>query len=308
MQVTPGNHASSCGLDHTDSSGCNETVTLPNGGKFEVYDNAPLAGSDQITHAVVVVHGTSRNADGYYEHMMGAAHAAKVTDHTIVVAPHFQVSGDKPKGTIAWKENDDWKQGAESAGLSSFEVMDDLVGTLANRHRFPNLTSITIAGHSAGAQFTQRYAVFGKAPNQLPWVQFNYLVANPSSFVYLDSWRPSPTSRCDFNAYKYGLDGREGYVAELSAEQALAQFAGRRVTIANGGDDTYDNGDLDTSCEGNTQGPNRSARGKTFFDHIKSLVPAAPFDYVVVPGVDHDATEMFASPLTWPALFGVIAP
>jgi pimeloyl-ACP methyl ester carboxylesterase len=137
-------------------------VTLPHGGRVQVYDNYPVSGSAAVTRAVIVVHGTSRDANGYYTHMMNAATQAGVTNQTMVLAPHFEVSGDTPAGTLTWPSNEGWKQGdTPTTGVSSFTVIDQLIGSLADPARFPHLTHITLAGHSAGGQFTQRYAAFG---------------------------------------------------------------------------------------------------------------------------------------------------
>jgi hypothetical protein len=129
---------------------------------------------------------------------------------------------------------------------------------------------------------------------------------NPSSFCYLDPWRPSSTKGCatSFNRWKYGLEKRTGYAAVLTASQAVAAYTSRTVVVANGGEDDVDNGDLDRDCAAMAQGKNRLSRGKAFSDRIKALYPDAPHSYLVVPGVAHSSTAMFASPLMRPSLFG----
>jgi hypothetical protein len=298
-------------------SGNSEELTLPSGSAMTVFDNFPMSGASSVTRAVVVVHGTGRNAEGYYQRAVAAAKSAGVTDHTMVVAPWFKGDdGDKvASGEASWS-NDAWKQGypAESGSqVSSFTAMDNIMATLADKRRFPKLTHITLTGHSAGGQFTQRYAAFGKAPNVLNWVDFNFAVMNPSSYVYFDDARPgksgsfsvpSSSSCKDYNQYKYGLDGRQSYPGQLSAAAALAQYASRQVTIFNGGADTVDNGDLDTDCGAMLQGANRELRGQYFFNHFKALEPQAPHKRIVVPGVDHDSEAMLGSPLAAATLFG----
>jgi hypothetical protein len=296
-------------------NGSQETITLPSGAKFTVFDSFPMSGSTAVTRALVVVHGTGRNAEAYYQRAVTAAKSAGASGHTMVIAPWFTGDGDKGGGTGPQWENDAWKQGyASESGLSSFTAMDNIMATLADKHRFPKLTHITLAGHSAGGQFTQRYAAFGKGPNLLPWVDFNFAVMNPSSYVYFDSARPgksggsfstpSSSSCKDYNEYKYGLQGREGYPAALSAAAARAQFASRTVTILNGGADTVDNGDLDKDCGAMLQGANRNVRGQYFYQHFKALEPNAPIKRIVVPDVDHDGGAMLASPLSRSTLFG----
>jgi hypothetical protein len=314
-RVAAGTPPSSMLVSSGGRSGTSEQLGLPGGGKIAVFDNMPMSGSSAATRAVVVIHGTGRNAEGYFQRTMAAAKTAGASDSTMIVAPWFQDEGKGGSGDSTW-DNDAWKVGyaAENGGPSSFTAVDDVLASLSDRRRFPNLRHITLTGHSAGGQFTQRYAAFGKAPQLLPWVDVDYVVMNPSSYVYFDAARPgknggsfsvpSSSSCSDYNDYKYGLDGRQGYPGQLSAAAAVARYASRRVTILNGGADTFDNGDLDTSCGATLQGPNRDARGQYFFQHFMALHPGAPHRRMVVPGVDHDSEAMVGSVQARPLLFG----
>lgn len=269
------------------------TSIVVSGRKIDVFSNFEFAHNVVPDRAVVVVHGTNRNAEDYHRWMLAAAKKAGVDKKTLVISPYFK----------AWS-NDAWKEGGTGSnyGPSSFLVMDQLLALAANKVLFPNISRIALAGHSAGAQFTQRYAVFGEAP-----LGVAYVVCNPSSYVCLDRIRPKVIKDCSrFNEYKYGLDHRSGYVAKLSSDQAIGRFINRRVTIANGSKDVTTAGDLDVTCEAMTQGPNRLARGGWFAAHTRSLWPTAPHDYRVVPGVAHSASGMFYSPILRSNLFGVV--
>jgi pimeloyl-ACP methyl ester carboxylesterase len=304
-------------MPNSCSGGCSEELTGAGGSwKLQVFRNFPISGSAAVTSAVVVIHGTGRNAAGYFASMMAAASQAGATSHTLVVAPWFKTSADKPAPGEATWTNDAWKQGdgaSQPSGLSSFLVMDQIMATLASKQRFPNLRRITLAGHSAGGQFTQRYAAFGLAPNALPGVRVRYVPANPSSFVYFSAARPSNNgftvpsgSGCSgFDTYKYGLKGRTGYPARLTAAQALANYTSRDVTIINGGTDTFDNGDMDSDCAAMLEGPNRATRGANYLRYIHAIAPTSTARQrrIVVPGVDHDSDAIFASPLARTVLF-----
>jgi pimeloyl-ACP methyl ester carboxylesterase len=266
---------------------------------IQIFGN--LVANPTITSALVVVHGAERNAKSALEHGQTAAKKAGVGSTTLVLAPWFKTKADHPaKGEPVWS-SDDWKSGGGK--VSSFAVMDDLLAQLADRKRFPKLVNVALAGHSAGGQFVQRYAIFGRAQGSV-----SYVVVNPSSYCYLGPERPStdgstytvPKTPCAFDRYKYGLARRAGYVAELTAEQARAQYTARRVTILSGGADITHEGALDTSCPAMLQGPHRRARGAYFSQRY----PSPSHDRVVIPGVGHDAARMLASPLAWPALFG----
>ncbi len=312
---------STCGEDGED---CEQRITLggSSGSSVAVLANAPLSGSESVTHAVVVLHGTGRNPVSAFAAMTAAVEKAGVAGRTLVVAPQFKSDEDDPADGEAVWDDDGWKQGDAAlkpkGGPSSFAVMDEIVTMLADRRRFAGLRRITVAGHSAGGQFAQRYAVFGQAPDTLDGVRVDYLAANPSSFVYLDAARPAEdgegfaepkASDCaDYDRYKYGLAERTGYAARLTAEQAVATYTARRVTIVNGAEDTVDNGNLDTDCEANLQGPNRLARGEAFHERMRALHPDAPHRRIVVPGVDHDKEALYGSAPVVEALFGGSAP
>lgn len=261
-----------------------------------------LAANPTATRALIVIHGTERNAASAQKHGLIAAKKAGVDKTTLVLAPWFKTRDDKPKtGEPTWS-SDDWKSGGGK--LSSFQVMDELLTLLADIKKFPSLIHAVVAGHSAGGQYVQRYAAFGNPP-----LSVSFVVANPSSYCYFGPERPSkdgstytvPKTNCkSFDSYKYGLSKRDGYVAKLPGDQVKAQYLSRRVTILSGGADVTHEGGLDTSCAANFQGPHRRARAEYFHAHY----PSPTHDRIVIPGVGHDAAKMLASPLAWPALFG----
>lgn len=80
------------------------------------------------------------------------------------------------------------------------------------------------------------------------------------------------------------------------------------MTVINGADDTVDNGNLDTDCQANLQGPNRLVRGERFHQRMRQLAPGAPHDRIVVPGVDHDKEALYASAPVIKVLFGTAVP
>jgi pimeloyl-ACP methyl ester carboxylesterase len=302
-----------------DGSRCRQELIGANGTgapwRLQTYQNVPMSGSTSVTQAVVVIHGTGGNAAGYFASMMNAATRAGVVGNTAVIAPWFKTGKNKPAhGEAVWT-NDSWKDGGGAvrpAGLSSFTVLDQILATLADRSRFPDLRRITVAGHSAGGQFTQRYAAFGLAPGRLAGVAVNFVVANPSSFVYFSPVRPAagggfavplPGSCPGYDDYKYGMGHRSGYPAGPTPAQAAQTYVTRRVTLLSGGADVNDNGDEDTSCAAKAQGPDRNARAADYVNYIRAIAPGAAQDRIVVPGVGHDGDAMFASPLAWPALF-----
>jgi pimeloyl-ACP methyl ester carboxylesterase len=303
-----------------DRKSCREQFELAEGGALPVYRNFPLAGNDAVTSAIVVIHGTGRNAGGYFTRMLQAANLAGASNTTLVAAPWFTTSDDggggKRKRTVRWS-SDGWKIGDGSEkpdGISSFTALDELLLQLGDRSKFPHITRITVAGHSAGGQFTQRYAATGKAPSRLAGIAINFVVANPSSYLYPVPERPDASGTrfarpgadsCEnFNEYKYGLENPPPYLQGMTAQQVAHNLATRRVTYLLGASDTEQDDELDTDCAAELQGPNRFQRGTYFYNWIHQTFPSAPTDRIVVPGTAHESDEMFQSAQARPVLFG----
>src|SRR5438445_13467960 len=102
-------------------------------------------------------------------------------------------------GELAFSCNG-WKDGEPALGsaIDSFSAMDGLLAALDDKARFPALKEIVVAGHSAGGQYVQRYAAGNRIEPTLS-TPVRYLVANPSSYLYLEPWRPvngNPAERC----------------------------------------------------------------------------------------------------------------
>jgi hypothetical protein len=271
------------------------------------------AGTGAVTLAVVVVHGIKRNAYDYFRSIMRAAVDLDVVRQTLIIAPRFQIEHDTRKARDAyWTDSgpSSWKDGGDAvkpAGFSSFQVMDKILATLADKHQFPQLTRVALVGHSAGGQFIHRYAACGRAPEALPGMPVSYVTANPSSYLYLSSHRPVDKSQLrlcpQYNDYKYGLDNRSGYLSAFSDEQIRRQYASRRVTYLLGGADIHQDKDLENNCAARAQGANRFQRGCFYHSFIKTFFPSARHDLVVVAGVGHDHDAMFNSVPSKTAIF-----
>ncbi|MEZ5353227.1 MAG: hypothetical protein R2762_11370 [Bryobacteraceae bacterium] len=169
-----------------------------------------------------------------------------------------------------------------------------------------------MAGHSAGGQFVQRYAGINRAEPKSR-VPVRYVVANPSSYVYLNSLRIPSSSSCSveggctrpfaaywdaencasFNRYKYGLDGLSGYAALVGAEAVTAQYPKRAITYMVGELDRQPDPSLDKTCPAMAQGPNRYERGVNYWNYIREHF-GARHPLVVAPGCGHSATCMYA--------------
>ncbi|HEY4068638.1 MAG TPA: hypothetical protein VGM74_17170 [Burkholderiaceae bacterium] len=274
------------------------------------------------TSVLIALHGHSRDANKTFDAALLAARRAGTLEHTLIVAPLFQVAaraaakcetaGVPPAqpGDLLWSCGS-WAAGAEAdggRGPGSFAAMDALVGELLQQ--WPSLHAVTIAGFSAGAQFTQRYVGFAAPPPA--GVSLRYVVADPGSWLYFDAARVLPVgaSRCPaVNRWKYGT---EGLPATLGADaaQARARYAEADISYLEGElDDSDARGTayrvLDKSCAANAQGLFRLQRGEAYaaYDR-KSLAPAKRRQVAIAPGCAHDVACVFPSDPGRAALFG----
>lgn len=249
---------------------------------------------------------------------------------TVIVAPKFLIcsSGENPCDAEVspddphyyyWSTNDGWKSGMASAAAlansgygprkSSFEFMDELLFYL--KGRYPNLRYVTVAGHSAGGQFVQRYAATTRSLMSLAYygIEVHFVVANPSSYVYLDpmrwvdgAWQVPKSPGCNYDHYRYGLGGGLSslfyqYILDTGVDYIRAMYPMNKVVYLLGENDTSTGGNLDGSCEANWQGANRLERGETYYNYINDHYPGHNHEIGIVPGVGHHHGNMFTSPL-----------
>jgi pimeloyl-ACP methyl ester carboxylesterase len=288
--------------------------------RLPLYASSPLnsdSPSSDIERAVVVIHGTLRNADVYWRSTQKAAQGApEASAHTLLIVPQFLAVPDArahqlPPGTLFWPL-EGWKGGDAAVGplpVSSFMALDALLRHLADRVRYPRLTEVVVAGHSAGAQVVQRYAVVGEGEADLRalGVTVRYVVANPSSYLYFSADRPQTVSAgcTHYNQWKYGWENAPAYAQKLSPIEYETRYASRDVIYLLGTADINPHHPaLDTSCSGEAQGPYRYARGHAYFDYLHQRQPQLRHRVWDVPSVGHDGERMLGSACGLMALFG----
>jgi pimeloyl-ACP methyl ester carboxylesterase len=311
---------------------CPNRLALHIGGLKIPYcsNKSPEKRDTTVRRAVVVIHGNGRNAPGYYRSLLDAANSAGKLPETIIIAPHFLIEDDvnthNPGNDVPFWTTDSWKQGDDLlstsnnprvAQLSSFGVVDIIMAQLADRNVFPNLHDVVLVGHSARGQFVQRYAAAN--PESLPT---RYIVANPSSYLYMDKQRgvaeplpqfavpgPLEQSLCPmYNRYKYGLEGLNTYMQVVGESKIRSQYAQRQVVYLLGEEDNDpDHKELDKDCPAMFQGAHRLERGTIFYSYIQCYYGAviqAQHTKVTVPGVGHSAGAIFNSPEGIKQIFG----
>src|SRR6266404_2487069 len=181
----------------TATPACTEWVSF-NGGPARslFYRTYSLeARNPGITRALIMVHGAGRDADNYFRTAVAAAFLAGSLDDTIVISLRFASNdGRGCRDTLAPNEvswscsGDSWRSGGVASTddrLTSYDFADEILRKLARKEHFPSLKAIVVAGHSAGGQYVTRYEMSNQIHDTLG-IPITYVVANPSSYAYLD--------------------------------------------------------------------------------------------------------------------------
>jgi hypothetical protein len=333
LEFTDGNNAAHiaaqkppCGLpEGTVEEICPGRFAVSAAGAIPVCSTKPLQlGDPTITRAIVVVHGSGRDAPASLQKVRDSANAEGVTD-ALIIAPQFLTEGDVAGWSLAsnvlfWGESG-WKQGDGSVStaahpragsVSSFAAVDAILLRLTSRLAYPNLRTVIVTGHSAGGQFTNRFAAGSPAE---AWLRASgittvrYAIANPSSYLYMTLLRPRVPILClNYNNYRYGLADLNPYMATVGAGTIKARYGERQVTYLLGADDDDADGEgLDESCAANAQGASRLARGTSYFGFLDDFYGSGVYTRHtkrVVPGVGHSSRDIYNSAAGREALFG----
>ncbi|MEZ5403931.1 MAG: serine hydrolase [Bryobacteraceae bacterium] len=317
----------------TPKADCTERLYI--GERYvSIYRNYPVqtGAHPGIQRALVMVHGAGRNANDYYGTAMAAAVAAGKLERTILVAPHFKANDGKgckdpgePEEALfpcgGWREGEAALNRDAGRAVHSYDFVDRALELFNDKDRFPDLREVVVAGHSAGGQFVQRYAGINRAESAMR-VPVRYVVANPSTYMYLSDIRPRSTTTCSpqggctvpfapywdsencttYNQFKYGLEKLTGYAAGVGAEAIRGQYAKRAITYMVGELDRQRDPSLDKTCPAMAQGPNRYERGVNFWNYAKEQLQAA-HPLAVAPGCGHSATCMYAGATGLKVLF-----
>ncbi len=293
------------------ASACGARIEVMPGRFVQSYQSFPFAAGDSlVTQAIIVVHGTDRNADDYYSSMSDAAVLSGRLQNTLIIAPRFVTIDDAPAADEPYWTSNGWRVGdlSSSAGplprISAYAALDTIMVRLGDRSKFPRLSRIIVAGHSAGAQLLHRFAATSRAQPTLTSLEVRYVAANASTWLYLGPERaagsgfavPANASACaDYDDWHYGLQNRNTYANALSPALIRQNLTGRDVVIMVGTADTL-TADLDVSCGANMQGARRYQRGLIVMDYMNALNPGHSHRLVTVAGVGHSSLEMFTSP------------
>jgi hypothetical protein len=288
--------------------------------------------TSSATRVVIVIHGSSRNADDYFSYVQGSASAAGVAGSTLVIAPQFLLSDDLGLPDVAGQADilywdGGWREGEQSrtsnGKVSSYAVVDAFMRVALDTARFPALHDVVVTGHSAGGQFVTRFAAGSPVQGESAAAgkHFRYVIANPSSFLYYSQERRVAGSTTQFavpssqtqsscpgwNDYKYGLLRIDPtvnpymYSGGQAATVLQSRYTKREAIYLNGEDDVFNSDGMDTSCEAMLQGDQRFERATVYYNHLgRAFASSTPGIYTFhlrdsVPNVGHDAEGMYNS-------------
>lgn len=284
-----------------------------------------------IDMALVMIHGSGRNADDYFCSVSAAVELQTNYSNVLLITPRFYSESDQrdEQGSfLFWKDEGDgpWRYGADSlapARVSSYTALDKLVESIWKQ--LPTLKKLVVAGHSSGGQTVQRWTLLTSS-----WVsgRMHSVVANPSSFAYLTPLRfiegdwslPSEDITCPrYNEWEWGLDDggemevpyRE--VALRNTTHVIERFRDRRVFYLAGSQDRcnvsstpgwcHSHG-METTCMDELQGSNRFERSARYVSSLRRLGFWKGHVRRVVQDVGHDHALMFQSPEGLEGVFG----
>src|SRR5204863_2628849 len=139
---------------------------------------------------------------------------------------------------------------------------------------------IDLTCHWACGHYVTRYEMANLVHDKLG-IPITYVVANPSSYAYLDPDRPSGTNNemrafgdgrncTTYDNWPYGLKTRSGYTANIPDDQLKKQLAARPVTYLLGELDVLPLAGFDSSCPAMAQGPTRLARGQAYAAYVNA--------------------------------------
>jgi pimeloyl-ACP methyl ester carboxylesterase len=217
------------------------------------------------------MHGVGRNGEDYLTDWIPHAQS----HHFVLVVPEF--SKAEFPGVEAYNygntvDKDGHSLPREQWSFSAIEPIFDAVkirtGNVSERYR--------LFGHSAGAQFVQRFVYF------VPGARVEKVIAANAGWYVLPDFA---------TAFPYGLKGTP--VTEADLRQALAL----PMTVLLGTADTDPVlHSLRHTPESDAQGPDRLARGKFFFAEAEKaaagLKAKLGWNLATAPDVDHSDQRM----------------
>lgn len=174
--------------------------------------------NSEIKHVYIIQHGNLRNGLDYYCGSINAVKSSLNHSTTLILGMQFLIDND-----TCWSNpysapikidikngyacnvpvftSEGWKDGhlSKTHDIFSYEVFNMIIDYLGNDETFPSIRTITVFGFSAGAQVVLRYAMMPLFSVSNVDLHINYVISDPSSFLYLNTVRPNVYSNSGFS-------------------------------------------------------------------------------------------------------------
>lgn len=253
------------------------SAAAPDGSPLTVWTYRPdlLRADDPI---VIVMHGVLRNARVYRDNWAELARVHRL----LVLVPEMtqrQFPGNAGYSLGNMVDRKGQAQPAERWAWSVIEAVFDAARVAVGSTR----QTYVLFGHSAGAQFVHRLAMFADNP------RFEVAISANAG------WYTMPTLG---QRFPYGLRG-----APADPAAVRAAFARRLVVLLGDKDTDPADGNLRRTPAAARQGANRLERGQRFFETAEAAAKLAGGGFAwrleMVPGVDHDNDAMARAAIEW---------
>ena len=292
-----------------------------------------------ITRALIMVHGTGRNADHYFETAPPPdSSPARSTTPSSSRRTSSRRRTNRSRTKSMWPDGgDSWRSGGMSPTnptISAFDFVDEIVRKLANKKTFPNLTKIVVAGHSAGGQVRHairddeqgprdaggEHHVRRREPVELRLARGGAAVADERRGPRdgrQGGARARPAKRCTRTFSTAHSTPRRRPTTTVgqpasriapatragpSNEQLKKQLVDRPTTYLLGQVDVLPLGGFDSSPNAMAQGPTRRARGEAFFKYVTETL-GAKHNAIIVPECGHNDRCIFTTDIVFPVIF-----
>ena len=200
----------------------------------------------------------------------------------MLLVPHFSEeafpgsNGFQFGGVVGEGRTADGKLNVNAEETWVFSLVERMFSDFGKREE-TRRERYTIYGHSAGAQFVHRMALFQKSSR----IEFA-IAANAGWYIMPDLSVEWP----------FGPRG----LGDVVRAENIDSFLSFPLVLALGDADLYDDHRLNTSVEAMLQGPNRFERGNRYFEYCRKLAEARGINFgwtkILVPGVGHSDAGM----------------
>ena len=221
------------------------------------------------TKVIFIIHGNSRNADGYLDVWTKLAEEYNV----LLIAPEFNRANFPSYNTLMMATSSGKIR--ENQNLYLHNSIDILFDLFIDKYDL-DVDQYMLYGHSGGSQFVHRYLLFSDNPRIS-----NAVAANAGWYTFLNG-----------ASFPYGLNNPP---IKLTSDH-VRSFLAMELHILIGSEDVDIDSSVNQSDGANAQGKNRFHRANNFFSTTKRIVEennlVFNWKFKIIKGAAHSNTKM----------------